>query len=50
MFVSTSIAVIEELGPEQIAQMTIEELIQFLQGKGKVILKTPKKLLNIFKN
>lgn len=34
-FGATSVAVIEELDPETIAEMPIEELIEFLQEKGK---------------
>ena len=34
-FGATSVAVIEELDPETIAEMPVEELIEFLQEKGK---------------
>ncbi len=34
-FGATSLAVIQELEPEQIASMSIEDLIDFLQDKGK---------------
>jgi hypothetical protein len=32
---TTSLAVMEELDPETIAEMSIEELVEFLQDKGK---------------
>ena len=34
-FSATSVAVIEWLDPETIAEMLVEELIEFLQEKGK---------------
>lgn len=44
MFGSTSLAVIEELEPEQITQMSMEELIQFLQEKGKNRFENPEEI------
>jgi len=44
MFGATCIAVIQELEPEQIAEMSIEELIDFLQEKGKNRFEKPEEI------
>lgn len=50
-FGATSVAVIEELDPETIAEMPIEELIEFLQKKRKkTVLRSLKRLRNIFRS
>lgn len=43
-FGSTSLAVIQELEPEQIMTMSMEELIQFLQDKGKNRFENPEEI------
>src|SRR5690606_28457701 len=43
-FGTTSLAVIEELEPETIAEMSIEELVDFLQDKGKNRFENPEEL------
>lgn len=43
-FGATSLAVIQELEPEQIADMSIEELIEFLQEKGKKRFENPEEI------
>jgi transposase len=43
-FGSTSLAVIEELEPETIAEMSIEDLVSFLQEKGKNRFENPEEL------
>ncbi|MFE7092913.1 IS110 family transposase, partial [Bacillus velezensis] len=43
-FGTTSLAVIEELEPETIAEMNIEELVEFLQDKGKNRFENPEEL------
>lgn len=43
-FGSTSLAVIQELEPEQIMAMSVEELIQFLQDKGKNRFENPEEI------
>ena len=44
MFGATCLAIIQELEPEQIAQMSIEELIEFLQEKGENRFENPEKI------
>ena len=44
MFGATCIAVIQELEPEQIAEMSIEELMDFLQEKGKNRFENPEEI------
>jgi transposase len=44
MFGATCLAIIQELEPEQIAQMSIEELIEFLQEKGKNRFENPEEI------
>ena len=46
-FGATSIAVIEELDPGIIAEMPLEELVEFLQEKGKNRFASRKRLRNI---
>jgi transposase len=43
-FGSTSLAVIQELEPEQIKDMPMEELIEFLQDKGKNRFENPEEI------
>ena len=43
-FGSTSLAVIEELDPDVIAEMELEELVAFLQDKGKNRFKDPEEI------
>jgi transposase len=43
-FGSTSLAVIEELEPETIAEMSLEDLVAFLQDKGKNRFEKPEEL------
>lgn len=43
-FGTTSLAVIQELEPEQIMAMSMEELIQFLQDKGKNRFENPEEI------
>jgi len=43
-FGATSLAVVEELDPETIAEMSIEELVEFLQEKGKNRFEKPEEL------
>lgn len=43
-FGATSLAVIEELEPEMIAEMSLEELVQFLQEKGKNRFEDPEEV------
>ncbi|XJZ27743.1 IS110 family transposase [Bacillota bacterium Lsc_1132] len=43
-FGTTSLAVIEELEPETIAEMSIEDLVKFLQNKGKNRFENPEEL------
>lgn len=43
-FGTTSVAVIEELDPETIAEMPLEELIEFLQEKGKNRFAAPEEI------
>lgn len=44
IFGSTCLAVIQELEPEQIVQMSIEELVEFIQAKGKNRFENPEEL------
>ncbi|WP_332635055.1 IS110 family transposase [Halalkalibacter flavus] len=44
MFGATCLAIIQELEPEQIAQMSIEELMEFLQEKGKNRFDNPEEI------
>jgi transposase len=43
-FGATSLAVIEELEPERIAEMSMEELVEFLQEKGKNRFEDPEEI------
>ncbi|MDE3841084.1 IS110 family transposase (plasmid) [Bacillus methanolicus] len=43
-FGATSLAVIEELEPERIAEMSMEELVEFLQEKGKNRYEDPEEI------
>lgn len=43
-FGATSMAVMEELEPETIAEMSIEELVEFLQDKGKNRFENPEEI------
>lgn len=43
-FGTTSLAVMEELEPETIAEMSIEELVEFLQDKGKNRFENPEEI------
>ena len=43
-FGATSLAVMEELEPETIAEMSIEELVEFLQKKGKNRFEHPEEI------
>lgn len=43
-FGATSMAVMEELEPETIAEMSLEELVEFLQDKGKNRFEKPKEI------
>lgn len=43
-FGTTSLAVIEELEPEVIAEMSLEDLVQFLQDKGKNRFEDPEEV------
>ncbi|WP_146550854.1 hypothetical protein [Rummeliibacillus suwonensis] len=49
-FGATNVAMIEELNSETIAEMPLEELVEFLQEKGKSTLQKPRKSQNISKN
>ena len=49
-FGTTSLAVIQELEPEQIATMPLEELIDFLQDKGKNRFEHPEETAAYLKN
>src|SRR5690606_31529683 len=48
-FGATSLAVIQELEPEQILTMSMEELIQFLQDKGKNRFDNPEEIATYLK-
>jgi len=48
-FGSTSLAVIQELEPEQIVSMSLEELIAFLQDKGKNRFDNPEEISTYLK-
>ncbi|KGR78787.1 transposase, partial [Ureibacillus massiliensis 4400831 = CIP 108448 = CCUG 49529] len=48
-FGATSVAVIEELDPEIIAEMPLEELVEFLQEKGKNRFAEPEEIANYLK-
>lgn len=49
MFGNTSLAVIQELEPEQIMAMSMEELIEFLQVKGKNRFENPEEIATYLK-
>ena len=48
-FGSTSLAVIQELEPDQIMAMSMEELIEFLQDKGKNRFENPEEIATYLK-
>ncbi|WP_010632960.1 IS110 family transposase [Sporolactobacillus vineae] len=48
-FGATSLAVIEELEPERIAEMSIEDLVDFLQVKGKHHFSEPEEIAQYLK-
>src|SRR5690606_37348937 len=48
-FGSTSLAVIQELEPDQIMAMTMEELVEFLQDKGKNRFDKPEEIAEYLK-
>lgn len=48
-FGNTSLAVIQELEPDQIMAMSIEELIEFLQDKGKNRFENPEEIATYLK-
>ncbi|WP_338026314.1 IS110 family transposase [Cohnella algarum] len=48
-FGATSLAVIQELDPERIAEMPMEKLIEFLQEKGKKRFANPQEIAELLK-